>query len=231
MNLSDFRKTIGFVVVVLIGFVSKVQAQEAHNPIFLSVTGNKIFVSVPGKKLVQINAIAFNFTEPESVTLTDSNKTTYQIRMLYPASAQYRNHGKPLVVNLTVTKLAGGLHFSADPRWSRNVTVHLADYDEHYFGVLEHLYPNNRKSPDLRGDVVDVDVLGTGDQYHENYSSVWSAFYMSSRGYASFFDTFAEGKYRFATGKNNETQLYHHTGKLNWYILSGSNGDQELQQR
>ncbi len=230
MNLTNFKKSIGIVSVVLMGFVSKGNAQKAHTPIFLSVSGNKIFVRVPGKKLVQINAIAFNFTKPEAVTLTDSTNTSYQIRMVYPASAQYRNNMKPLIVNMTVTKLAGGLHFSADPRWSQNVTVHLADQDEHYFGVLEHLYPNNRKSPDLRGDVIDVDVLGTGDQYHENYASVWSAFYMSSRGYASFFDTFAEGKYRFATGKNNETQLYHHTGKLNWYIFPGSNGDQELQQ-
>jgi len=148
--------------------------------------------------------------------------------MVYPAAAQYQNNTKPLDVTLNVTRMADGLHFAAYPNWAQNVTIHLADHDEHYFGVLEHLYPNNLKSPDLRGDVVDVDVVGNGDQYHENYASVWSAFYMSSRGYASFFDTFAEGKYRFA--KKGETQLYHHTGKLDWYIIPGSNGDQMLRQ-
>lgn len=228
MNLSDVKKTVVVIFMILMGMVSR--AQAAHSPIFLSVSGNKMIIKIPGKKLAKINAIAFNFTKPVSVVLIDSTQSVYHVKMVYPATAQYRNNTKPLTVNLEVTKLADGLHFSADPSWAKNVTVHLADQDEHYFGVLEHLYPNNRRSPDLRGDVIDVDVLGTGDQYHENYSSVWSAFYMSSRGYASFFDTFAEGKYRFATGRDHETQLYHHTGKLDWYIFAGSNGDQELQQ-
>jgi len=44
----------------------------------------------------------------------------------------------------------------------------MKDQDEHYFGVLEHLYPNNMKSPDLRGQEVDVKILGEASQYHEN---------------------------------------------------------------
>ena len=204
------------------------RAQSADTPVYLHVSNNKIYVSTAHRPLVTVNAIAFNFTDPVSVSLTDSSESGYRLHLSYPATAQYQDNTKPLEVNLTVARLTDGLRFEADPKWAHNVTVHLADHDEHYFGVLEHLYPNNRKSPDLRGDVVDVDVLGTGDQYHENYSSVWSAFYMSSRGYASFFDTFAEGKYRFA--KKGETQLYHHTGKLDWYIIPGSNGDQMLRQ-
>jgi len=204
------------------------KGQAAESSTYLHVTHSRIYISSGNKLLITVNAIAFNFTEPTSVSLIDSSSSGYQLRLVYPATAKYQDNTNPLEVDLTVAKLPDGLHFTADPKWSQNVTIHLADHDEHYFGVLERLYPNNRKSPDLRGDVIDVDVHGDGNQYHENYSSVWSAFYMSSRGYASFFDTFAEGKYRFA--KQGETQLYHHTGKLDWYVLPGANGDQMLQE-
>jgi len=49
---------------------------------------------------------------------------------------------------------------------------------------------------------------------------------MRSKGYASFFDTFAEGRYTL--GINGETELYHHTGKLDWYVFYGKNGDEIL---
>ena len=228
MTPQKYGKRLGALVFLLVASCLVSRAQSARSTAYLHVSNNKIYVSAANKPLVTVDAIAFNFTRPNSVTLEDSSGTGYTLRMVYPAAAQYQNNTKPLTVTLTVTRLADGLHFEADPHWSQNVTVHLADHDEHYFGVLEHLYPNNLKSPDLRGDVVDVDVLGNGNQYHENYSSVWSAFYMSSQGYASFFDTFAEGKYRFA--KNGETQLYHHTGKLDWYIIPGANGNQMLRQ-
>ena len=85
---------------------------------------------------------------------------------------------------------------------------------------------NNERNPDLRGKVVDVDVLGDANQYHENYASAWSAFYMSSNGYSSFFDSFAKGQYRFAI--NGTTELYHRTGKLDWYLFYGPTGDEIL---
>ncbi len=87
----------------------------------------------------------------------------------------------------------------------------------------EHLYPDNIKSPDLRGSTVQVEVLGTASQYHENYASVWSSFYLTDKGYASYFDTFAKGQYTF--GVNGTTSLYHRTGKLDWYLFYGPSGD------
>lgn len=228
MTLLKYGKRLAVATFFVTALSMFARAQTAGSPTYLHVSNDNIYISVKNKSLVTIKAIAFNFTKPASVTLIDSSATGYTLQMVYPAAAQYQNNTKPLKVTLTVTRLADGLHFAATPKWAQNITIHLADHDEHYFGILEHLYPNNLKTPDLRGDVVDVDVLGNGDQYHENYASVWSAFYMSSRGYASFFDTFAEGKYRFA--KKGETQLYHHTGKLDWYIIPGSNGDQMLLQ-
>jgi alpha-glucosidase (family GH31 glycosyl hydrolase) len=47
---------------------------------------------------------------------------------------------------------------------------------------------------------------------------------MTNKGYASFFDSFARGKYQL--GINNETELFHRTNKLDWYLFTGKNGDE-----
>ena len=66
-------------------------------------------------------------------------------------------------------------------------------------------------------------MYGLGDlEYAENYASSYSAFYMSTAGYGSFFDTFAKGRYQFAV--NGMTQIEHQTGALDWYIFYGENG-------
>jgi len=80
------------------------------------------------------------------------------------------------------------------------------------------------KNPDLRGNVVDVDVYGLGNlDYAENYASAYSAFFISSKGYGSFFDTFAKGKYKLGIG--GITEIYHQTGTLDWYIFYGPTGE------
>jgi alpha-glucosidase (family GH31 glycosyl hydrolase) len=99
----------------------------------------------------------------------------------------------------------------------------MKNLDEHYFGLIEKLYPANLKSPDLRGNVVDVEVYALGSRnFAENYASAYSAFFISSRGYGSFFDTFAKGRYQLAI--NDITQIYHQTNKLDWYIFYGPTG-------
>jgi len=192
----------------------------------ISVRNNNIYIFHGQELLLKIDAIDFNFVAPISLNLEGNKSNGYDITAVYPAVAKYRNSNSRLKIKIKVTIMNGSVHFYANPSWAHNVTIHLADRDEHYFGVLERLYPDNIKSPDLTGDVVPVDILGNGDQYHENYSDAWSAFFMSNKGYASFYDTFAKGIYRF--GKNEETELYHHTGKLNWYVIPGKNGDQML---
>ena len=90
--------------------------------------------------------------------------------------------------------------------------------------MIEKLFPHNSKNPDLRGNVIDLEVYSNGSaDYAENYASVYSAFYMSSLGYGSFFDTFAKGRYTL--GINGTTEIYHQTNKLDWYIFYGPTGD------
>ena len=64
------------------------------------------------------------------------------------------------MIQLQFQNIENGLRFYCDSKWARNITIQMKDLNEHYFGVLEPLYPNNERSPDLRGKVVDVDVLG-----------------------------------------------------------------------
>ena len=189
----------------------------------LELSKGHLIISEVNKEKVDVISINFNFTPPKSISIISKNEKEVQLKFIYPGIAEYQGGGKDLIDTVTVTKINNGLRFFCNPKWARNTTIRMKDLNEHYFGVLEPLFPNNEKSPDLRGRVVDVDVLGDANQYHENYASVWSAFYMSNKGYASFFDSFAKGQYRFAI--NGVTELYHRTGKLDWYIFLGSSGD------
>ena len=196
------------------------------NGLHLELSQNHLIIYKENKKLVDIASINFNFTPPKTISVLNKTEKEVQLKYVYPGVAEYQGTGEDLVDTLIITKFENGFRFLCNPEWARNTTIRLEDLNEHYFGVLEHLFPNNKKSPDLRGKVVDVDILGNADQYHENYASVWSAFYMSSKGYSSFFDSFAKGQYRFAI--NGITELYHRTGKLDWYILDGPTGDKIL---
>ncbi|WP_159516892.1 TIM-barrel domain-containing protein [Sunxiuqinia indica] len=115
-------------------------------------------------------------------------------------------------------------HIKADAPWANNFTIHLADSGEHFFGVQERNYPSNQLSPDLRGESITVAVNGADYLYSENFASAWSAFYYNSLGYASFFDTFYEGEYKF--GNRGTTQLFHTTSELDWYLFFGKDGNE-----
>lgn len=192
----------------------------------VKLSGGSIIITSGGNELVNISSINFNFTPPKSIEIENKSTDKLLLKLVYPPAASYRTVSKDISAELEITTGSGTIHFYSDPKWAQNITVRLKDLNDHFYGILERLYPDNLKSPDLRGNVIDVDVLGDGSQYHENYSSAWSAFYMTNRGYASFFDTFAKGQYTL--GINGVTELYHHTGKLNWYLFTGKNGDDIL---
>ncbi|MBK9989151.1 MAG: hypothetical protein IPP19_00030 [Verrucomicrobia bacterium] len=180
-----------------------------------------------GKELVvDVQSFEFNFQAPKSVVIGERSEDRVTLQAVYPSVAKYLETPGDQPVAIMIERVAGGFRFTAKPEWAHNTTVRLRELDDHFFGVLEMLYPNNLKSPDLRGATVDVDSHGYDWQYHENYTSIWSAFFMTARGYASFFDTFAKGKYTL--GVNGKTELYHHTGELNWYVFLGRDGDEIL---
>lgn len=181
-----------------------------------------LVVERSGVALVDLQSIEFNFRAPLSLAVATKTAETVVLRAVYPAAAKY-DEDQDLPVEIELSRVAGGYRLRAKPAWALNTTLRLRDLDDHFFGLLEPLYPNNRRSPDLRGQVVEIDAQGDQSLYHENYASIWSAFYMTNRGYASFFDTFARGRYRLGIG--GETELYHRTGGLDWYILLGRDGD------
>ena len=122
--------------------------------------------------------------------------------------------------HLTITKKNGSFHFFANPAWAARFTLHLKDYNDHFFGLTKGLYPDNRKSPDLRGHIIDVEVNGHMFGIQENFTSAWSAFYFNPKGYASFINTFAKGQYQLAI--NGQTKIEHETGNLDWYVFTGN---------
>lgn len=177
--------------------------------------------------LIDVQSFDFNFTPPKSVSPTAASAGgKAALHAFYPSVAQYTEQPGDLPVDIEISAVDGGFRFHAKPEWARNTTIRLRDLDDHFFGVLSPLYPDNQHSPDLRGQVVDVDAQGDPSKYHENFSSLWSAFYMTQHGYASFFDTFGKGRYRL--GINGETELYHRIGELDWYVFIGRDGDELL---
>lgn len=179
-----------------------------------------------GVLMAEVQAIEFNFNGPKSITLGMHTADHVSLHAVYPAAVQYGDGSSEQEADIEISRIDGGIRFHAKPVWASNAAVRLRDLDDHFFGVVERLYPNNRHSPDLRGAVMDIDAQGDGSQYHENYASAWSAFYMTTRGYASFFDSFSKGRYRL--GVEGETELYHRTGELDWYVLFGRDGDEIL---
>ena len=175
------------------------------------------------KMMVEIPAFAFNFIEPDSVSVENTAADSLVLKLLFKETDGFAPNF-PQEVRLHISRHGDTFHFSARHEAFRHITIKMKDLDEHYFGLIEKLYPHNSKNPDLRGNTVDVDVYAEGERdYAENYASAYSAFYMSSRGYGSFFDTFAKGRYRFAI--NGVTEIYHQTGALDWYLFFGPGGD------
>lgn len=195
-------------------------------PFKLTISGNTITIDQNETRLLVVSSIDFNFASPQLAFIDRLSTDTLSLRCVYPQAALYGGTKGEATAIIDITVSGNAIRFKGNPTWAYNTTIQLEDGGEHFFGILEPLYPNNEKSSDLRGEVVDVDAVGNGNQYHENYSSVWSAFFMTSKRYASFFDTFAAGKYKL--GINGKTELYHKTGNLDWYIIGGKNGDEIL---
>jgi len=211
------------IVLLLTCFSSVAQVKWQSDDLSVMVTEKNILVFSPDKLLVDIENIEFNFQTPKSVNVTEQSPEKLILELTYPCVVDYYSPDEPKTATVEITPVKSGLRFHASPEWGNQVTITMRDQNEHYYGLLEMLYPSNQKSPDLRGTVVDVEAEMNAARYHENLTSVWSAFYMSSRGYASFFDSFSHGVYHLAV--NGKTKIHHPTGELDWYLFYGPDGD------
>lgn len=194
--------------------------QKNEYKIFLNGNGLELFRG--NTRITHIQSFAFNFIQPDVVAVEEIKTDTVVLKLQFNNSDGFHSDF-PSQIFLTIAHFNNTFHCFASHTTFNHVTIQLKDYNEHYFGLVEKLYPHNSKSPDLRGNVVDVEVYGYGNlEYAENYASAYSAFYISTAGYGSFFDTFAKGRYHFAI--NGVTEIYHRTGMLDWYIFCGDNG-------
>ncbi len=173
-----------------------------------------------------MDSIQFNFITPASMKIKEqrSDSVVLELQYLNVPDAGKVNTAYDHTVDVMVEKIDGGWHIFADPKWSRHVSIYLKDLGEHFFGIRENLVPDNQKSPDLRGSNQTFEIKGEGGGYYENFASAWSTLFFNNLGYASFFNTFARGEYQFAV--NGRTIIYHHTGKLDWYVFTGNDGDE-----
>ena len=221
MNVT---RTISFFLFI---FPLSLFAQSAEPKYSLSAFPDKgkIELERGNIAIMEIDSIQFNFVTPSSIKVKEQSAKGIVLDVVYkhlwdPGKV---NASHDYTVEVRIDSIDGGWHIYADPKWAYDVSIYLKDLGGHYFGIRENLVPDNHKSPDITGSVQSFDVKGEDTRYHENYASAWSAFYINSLGYASFFDTFAQGQYQFAI--NGKTEIYHRTGDLNWYIFTGRNGD------
>jgi alpha-glucosidase (family GH31 glycosyl hydrolase) len=230
-------KTVGHFlgVSILIFFSSTAAANEKTGKASL-VSGNeklaievrdgvKLNIFSNGKKIVALNDLRFNETAATNWKISTASENAVTLVGEFPAHVDFYTpvtDKAPRVVTVEVSKVANGFRVQADPAWGRTTAMFFDHLGDHFFGLSEPLQPDNQLSPDLTGSSIMVDINSEDAYLHENYATAFSAFYMSSFGYGSFFDSFARGRYDFAI--NGKNRITHDTGKLDWYIFPGSNG-------
>jgi alpha-glucosidase (family GH31 glycosyl hydrolase) len=191
-------------------------------PLKIYLHDNRLELFQNDEKITEILNISFNFISADTILVEQVKTDTLILKLMFSTGDGFHDDF-PTAVLLNITAAKNSIHFSAAHPAFNHITIQLKDHNEHYFGLIEKLYPHNNKNPDLRGQTVDLDVYGLGNlDYAENYASAYSAFFMSSAGYGSFFDTFAKGRYQFAV--NGITEIYHQTSTLDWYLFYGQNG-------
>lgn len=184
-------------------------------------------VSAGGKNKVKLKKIKFNYQDARNWVLQRHDRKTIELIGHFAPSVEYYRtvyDTEERLVTLTIRQIDGGFRLYASPTWGRQITLELDDLQDHIFGLTEGLQPDNRLSPDLRDAVIQVDVKAEEASIQENFASAYSAFFMSSLGYGSFFDTFARGTYSIAV--NGVHRIHHDTGVLDWYLFFGENGAQ-----
>lgn len=189
-----------------------------RNNISINITRNK-------SRILSLNDIQFNNTPALSWEIKQVSSDAISLVGNFPAHVDYYaivTDTLPRSVTLTLSKVNGGFRFNAEPSWGRTTSLHFDYLGDHFFGLSEPLQPDNQLSPDLTGSSINVDINSEDAYLHENYATAYSAFYISSFGYGSFFDSFARGRYDFAI--NGKNRITHDTGKLDWYIFTGDDG-------
>ncbi len=221
---NSFQKKFKAVSTIVLFFLSVANAYSrgADTSYTITLKDKAIIVGAKNNPIITIDSISFNYIAPSSQSLIFNNGDSTVVELQYLQIPEFNmiNGSLDHNVKLIITRKNGSFHFFANTGWAGNFTLHLTDHNDHFFGLAEGLFTDNRKSPDLRGKIIDVEVNGNQYRIQENFTSIWSAFYYNPKGYASFINTFAKGRYQLAV--NGQTQIEHEAGTLDWYIFTGT---------
>lgn len=217
------KKAVSILIYILSCSLGYAQSEWTKGNFKVRLTDNTLSLWHEGHEIAVVNELAFNFVSPSAIAMHRQAQDSVVFKLTFDENDGF-DDDFPAEIFLTIHQQGRSFRFLTGHPSFRHITINLKDRQEHYFGLIEKLYPNNRKNPDLRGQTVDVEVYAQGERdYAENYASAYSAFFMSSHGYGSFFDTFAKGRYRL--GVEGVTEIYHQTGQLDWHIFYGPSGD------
>ncbi|MBN1309266.1 MAG: hypothetical protein JXA18_15185 [Chitinispirillaceae bacterium] len=167
-----------------------------------------IKVSAGTKTLLDVTGISFGGTNYTSI----SSVTTATDSLVINLAAN---------VSVTIKPVFSGIQVYGKVSAATSVKITMKDQNDHFFGITEQNINGN--SPDLRTRTIAITARNIQTLAQEPHAKVWSAFYMSSLGYGSFFNTFAEGTYVFGSG--GVTTITHTTNTIDWYIYYGPTGD------
>ncbi|MBN2202455.1 glycoside hydrolase family 31 protein [bacterium] len=221
--LFSYRRIILFLLLILfVAGPAEPSQTWTSGPFTIGIGHVYLDILKDGGTPVEGLTFAFNFIRPDSMFMKESSADTMVLGLRFGEGDGF-HRDFPVFLDMTVSRNGDALHFHAAHPSFEHITVRMKDRGEHYYGLIEKLYPDNAHNPDLRGRVVDVDVYGEGSRdFAENYASAYSAFYLSTAGYGSFFDTFARGRYSFAI--DGITSFEHQADALDWHLFFGPDG-------
>lgn len=168
----------------------------------------KITFAAEGKVLAEVKEIAIGAQVYNSIQSVQKAGAAYEVT--FP-------DGKVL----TISPVTNGVRVYFDPKTgSSDVTIKMNHLGGHFFGIRSRNINGN--NPDVTGLTMAVGMDSGGGG--EAWAGVFSSFFMNSRGYGSFFDTFYNGRYKL--GVNGEIELMHRDcGVIDWYLFYGPTGE------
>jgi len=175
--------------------------------------GNGITVTAGGGSLLKINAGGKIIVDVIQIKLGGIGYTTSSSQVDKGTSFEVALGAKIV----TITPVLNGIRIQGNGGTGLT-EITINDGNQHYWGLQEQ---NVGSSPDITGETITHEVMGHWGG--EAWARTTSAFFMSSNGYGSFYNTFAEGRYELARG--GKTTFFHETPILDWYIFYGPTGD------
>ena len=217
---------------IILLFLQLVNAEQLSSSLKLEIDNqnNKILLMKEGCQIISIDSLCFDFYVPSAIKVLSNSENEWKIQLSY-SSVSLRDEVYDYAdrkVELNIIKNGNEFWFKAACNWASTTTIYLSDLGGHVYGISEPVYPSHTNNPDLRGEVLSIKVKSEHSRYFENCASVWSALYFNTKGFISFYNTFAEGEYKFAI--NGKTTLFHHTNILDWHIIVGDNGNELFSQ-